>query len=311
MRPSRNRPILHRKMKPDRPGAGPERPPASPSSLLWKTGKREFDLSARPHIMGILNVTPDSFSDGALFRETERAVERALKMEDGGADCIDIGGESTRPYASPVDGKEELERVIPVIQRLAGRLGIPISIDTYKSVVAAEALRSGAEIVNDISGGCFDDAMAEVVASAGAGFVVMHTRGRPTEMQEDTAYNNLIPEVVASLAARIQAVESRGVGRERIVIDPGIGFAKDTRGNLEVLRGLKEFSALGRPVLVGPSRKGFIGAVLGRDVGDRLYGTAAAVALAVAGGASLLRVHDVRQMRDVALMAHAILHPPA
>ena len=309
MRLNRNRPILHGKMKSDRPVAGPEISPSSASSLIWKTGKREFDLSVRPHIMGILNVTPDSFSDGALFRETERAVERALEMEDEGADSIDIGGESTRPYASPVDGKEELERVIPVIQRLAGRLGIPISIDTYKSAVAAEALRAGAEIVNDISGGGFDNAMADVVAATSAGFVVMHTRGRPAEMQEDTAYRNLIPEVAAFLAARIQCAESRGVSRERIVIDPGIGFAKDTRGNLEILRGLKEFSALGRPVLVGPSRKGFIGAVLGRDVGDRLYGTAAAVALAVAGGASLLRVHDVRQMRDVALMAHAVLHP--
>jgi dihydropteroate synthase len=265
----------------------------------------------RPHIMGILNVTPDSFSDGAVFLETDRAVERALAMEAEGADSIDVGGESTRPYAQAVDEKEELRRVLPVIERLAGRLRIPLSIDTYKSTVAEEALRAGAQIVNDISGCSFDPRMAKVVASTGAGLVIMQTRGRPPEMQEDTTYRSIIPEIIAYLETRISYAESRGVQRERIVIDPGIGFAKNLQGNLEILRRLNEFAVLGRPVLIGPSRKGFIGAILGRDVGDRLFGTAATVALAVACGASLLRVHDVRQMRDVALMAHAVMHPPA
>jgi dihydropteroate synthase len=278
---------------------------------IWRVGERELDLSMRPHIMGILNVTPDSFSDGAVFQETDRAVERALEMEAEGADSIDVGGESTRPYAQAVDEKEELRRVLPVIERLAGRLRIPLSIDTYKSTVAEEALRSGAQIVNDISGCSFDPRMAEVVASSGAGLVIMHTRGRPPEMQEDTTYHSIISEIIAFLENRISYAESRGVQRERIIIDPGIGFAKNLQGNLEILRRLNEFAVLERPVLIGPSRKGFIGAILGRDVGDRLFGTAATVALAVAHGASLLRVHDVRQMRDVALMAHAVTHPPA
>jgi len=282
-----------------------------PGPGIWRIGKRDLDLGARPHIMGILNVTPDSFSDGAAFLETDRAVEQALAMEAEGADIIDIGGESTRPYAPAVDGKEELRRVLPVIERLAGRLCGPLSIDTYKSAVAAEALRAGAEIINDLSGCSFDPRMAEVAASANAGLVLMHTRGRPAEMQNDTSYRSLIPEVMDYLAERISHAVSCGIERDRIVVDPGIGFGKDLRGNLEILRRLNEFGVLGRPILVGASRKGFIGAVLGRDVGDRMFGTAATVALAVAGGASILRVHDVREMRDVALMAHAVLHPPA
>lgn len=265
----------------------------------------------RPHIMGILNVTPDSFSDGSVFLNTDTAVERALEMEADGADIIDVGGESTRPYAPAVDEKEELRRVLPVIRRLAARLRIPISIDTYKAAVAEEALRAGAEIVNDISGCSFDPRMAEVVASTGAGLVIMHTRGRPSEMQQDTSYRSLIPEITDYLSQKMAHAAACGVERERIVLDPGIGFAKNLQGNLEILRRLDEFAVLGRPILIGSSRKGFIGTVLGRDVGDRLFGTAATVALAVAHGASLLRVHDVKPMRDVALMAHAVMHPPA
>jgi len=261
--------------------------------------------------MGVLNVTPDSFSDGSVFLDTDRAVARAFEMEAEGAGSIDIGGESTRPFASPVGEKEELRRVIPVIERLAGRLGIPISIDTWKSSVAREALRAGAEIVNDISGCTFDPCMAEVVASAGAGLVIMHTRGRPQEMQRETTYRALIPEIIHFLQDRIDYAESHGIERRRIVVDPGIGFGKSVAGNLEILRRLEEFSVLGRPVLVGTSRKSFIGTILGREVGDRLFGTAATVALAVARGASIVRVHDVRQMRDAALMAHAVIKFPA
>lgn len=290
-----------------------ERPsaPFSHDPAIWSFGERTFDLSQGPHIMGVLNVTPDSFSDGSVFLDTDRAVARAFEMEAEGAGSIDIGGESTRPFASPVGEEEELRRVIPVIERLAGRLGVPISIDTWKSSVAREALRAGAEIVNDISGCTFDPCMAEVVASAGAGLVIMHTRGRPQEMQRETIYRALIPEIIHFLRDRIDYAESHGIERRRIVVDPGVGFGKSVAGNLEILRRLEEFSVLGRPVLVGTSRKSFIGTILGREVGDRLFGTAATVALAVARGASIVRVHDVRQMRDAALMAHAVIKFPA
>lgn len=275
-------------------------------ACIWRAGGNVIDLSLRPHIMGVLNVTPDSFSDGSLFLDPERAVDRALEMQAEGADIVDIGGESTRPYAAPVDAVEELKRVMPVIERLSGRLKVPVSIDTYKSVVAREALNAGACIVNDISGCTFDPAMPEVVAEAGAGLVVMHTRDRPDRMQNETVYQALVPEIMSFLRARIARLMSSGVPQSRIVVDPGIGFGKSLAGNLEILRRLREFAALGRPVLVGTSRKSFIGGVLGRAAGDRLFGTAATVAVAVANGAAVLRVHDVREMRDAALMAHAI-----
>lgn len=275
-------------------------------AFLWQCRGRTVDLSARPHVMGILNITPDSFSDGALYLDPERAVDRALEMQEEGADIIDIGGESTRPYSAPVDAGEELKRVVPVIERIAASLSVPISIDTYKSVVAREALHAGAHIVNDISGCTFDPEMPETVAEAGAGLVVMHTRGRPDEMQAETTYQALVPEVIAYLGDRLSILASSGIPLSRIVVDPGIGFGKSTAGNLEILRRLREFESLGRPVLVGSSRKTFIGKVLGRDTGERIFGTAATVALAVANGAAIVRVHDVRAMRDVALMAHAI-----
>jgi dihydropteroate synthase len=252
--------------------------------------------------MGILNVTPDSFSDGSLFLDPERAVERALEMEEEGADSIDIGGESTRPSATPVDEEQELRRVIPVIEKLAGRLRVPISIDTYKATVAREAIRAGAEIVNDISGCTFDPRMLEVVSSSAAGLILMHTRGTPTEMQKNTAYTAIIQAL---------SPDDPKNGLQRMVVDPGIGFGKSLEGNLEILRNLEQFSVLDRPILIGTSRKAFIGTVLGRETGDRAYGTAATIALAVANGASILRVHDVRHMRDVAIMAHAVIRPPA
>lgn len=277
---------------------------------VWKLGERTLRFAQRPHIMGILNVTPDSFSDGSLFLDPERAVERALEMEGEGADSIDIGGESTRPFAPPVDEDEELRRVIPVIERLAGRLRVPISIDTYKASVAREAIRAGAEIVNDVSGCTFDPHMLEVVSSSSAGLIIMHTRGMPAEMQRNTVYSSIIPEIIRFLRDRISAAESCGISLQRVVVDPGIGFGKSLEGNLEILRNLDKFSLFSRPILVGTSRKTFIGMVLGREAGDRAFGTAATIALAVAKGASILRVHDVRQMRDVAIMANAVLRPP-
>jgi dihydropteroate synthase len=278
---------------------------------VWKVGKRTLRFAQRPHIMGILNVTPDSFSDGSLFLDPERAVERALEMEEEGADSIDIGGESTRPFAPPVDELEELRRVIPVIERLAGRLRVPISIDTYKSSVARAAIAAGAEIVNDVSGCTFDPRMLEVVSSSSAGLILMHTRGTPVEMQRNTAYSAIVPEIVSFLRERLSAAESSGISLQRIVVDPGIGFGKSLEGNLEILRNLDKFSVLARPILIGTSRKTFIGTILGREAGDRAFGTAATIALAVAKGASLFRVHDVRQMRDVAILASAVLRPSA
>lgn len=273
---------------------------------LWNTGRITFDFSQHLCIMGILNITPDSFSDGNSYLDIERAVDKALQMEAEGADIIDIGGESTRPFAPPVSEQEELRRVMPVLERLVGTLTVPISIDTYKSGVARETLAAGAEIVNDVSGLTFDSRMAETVAEAEAGLVLMHTRGRPAEMQKNTSYDSIIDDVSRFLRSSQAVAEAAGVPAERIVIDPGIGFGKSREGNLEILARLREFSVLGRPVLVGTSRKGFIGNVLGRETDERLFGTAATVAVAVAGGASIFRVHDVREMRDVVDMAFAI-----
>lgn len=275
----------------------------------WRLRSRCIDLTSRPCIMGVLNVTPDSFSDGACYLDPAAAEDRALAMVAEGADIIDIGGESTRPGAPPVSETEEMQRVVPLVERLAAKLPVPLSIDTSKSAVAREALAVGAEIINDISGLTFDPDMAATVAEARAGLVVMHTRGIPAIMQRDTVYDDLIAEVLGSLRYSLGRAQAAGISEEQIVVDPGIGFGKSVDGNMEILRRLVEFASLGRPILVGTSRKSFIGAVLGREVPDRLFGTAATVAVAVANGASILRVHDVWAMRDVALMTRAILAP--
>jgi dihydropteroate synthase len=259
--------------------------------------------------MGVLNVTPDSFSDGNTFFSAEKAIEHAIEMEEDGADIIDIGGESTRPFAHPVEAEEETRRVLPVIERLAGRLKIPVSIDTYKASVAEKALAAGAEIVNDISAFMFDDRMIEVVASSGAGLVLMHTTARPSVMQKDTGYSSIISEIFSALRRSVATAEAAAIDRDRIVIDPGIGFGKNLDGNLEILRRLAEFRSIGCPVMVGTSRKSFIGQLLGRETGERLFGTAATVAIALANGASVFRVHDVKEMRDVLDMTVALSRP--
>jgi dihydropteroate synthase len=271
----------------------------------WKTALRDLPLT-RPLIMGILNVTPDSFSDGNLFFEPQQAIDRALELADAGADIIDIGGESTRPGAPSVTAADEIKRVVPVFSGLAGKIPCALSIDTWKSSVAHEAMAAGAEIINDISGCTFDVQMASVAARSGAGIVLMHTRGTPQEMQTNTEYDDLIGEIIQSLRHSVALAADAGIGRQCMAIDPGIGFAKGAGHNLEILRRLREFTGLGLPVLAGTSRKSFIGRTLNRETDQRLYGTAATVALAVANGASILRVHDVREMRDVADMAHTI-----
>jgi dihydropteroate synthase len=279
----------------------------SRSPARWITPRREFTLE-RPLIMGILNLTPDSFSDGALFSNPDRAVEHALRMEGEGADIIDIGGESTRPGALQVSEDEELSRIIPVIDRISGRLSCAISVDTWKSSVARTAISAGAEIINDISGFSFDPRMASVAASCGAAAVLMHTRGKPDRMQRDTAYSDLMSEITEELENSVSRALEAGVEYDRIAIDPGIGFGKDLSGNLEILRRLGELKSLGLPILIGTSRKSFIGTVLRQATSsERLYGTAATVALSVANGASILRVHDVRAMREVADMAWAVM----
>jgi len=260
-----------------------------------------------PCIVGVLNVTPDSFSDGGRFCSVAEALEQARSMAREGAALIDIGGESTRPGAPSVDEAEELDRVLPVIEALTRELDLPLSIDTSKSTVAAAAVASGVEFVNDISGLFYDPQMADVVAASGAGLIVMHARGRPEAMQQNTDYEDLVGEVVASLQKSIRCAEQAGVALDKIAIDPGIGFGKDTAGNLELLRQTATLAELGRPILLGTSRKSFIGKVLEQKVpADRLIGTMATLALGYAGGARMFRVHDVAAARQTVLMAQAV-----
>ncbi len=266
----------------------------------------QLDLQA-PCIVGILNVTPDSFSDGGRFCSVAEALEQAHSMAREGATLIDIGGESTRPGAPSVSEVEELDRVMPVIEALVRELDLPLSIDTSKSSVAAEAVAAGVEFVNDISGLTYDPQMAGVVATSGAGLIVMHSRGRPEAMQENTDYEDLVGEVVSSLQKSIRCAERAGVALDKIAIDPGVGFGKDASGNLELLRQTATLAKLGRPVLLGTSRKNFIGQILDQKVpADRLVGTMATLALGYAGGARMFRVHDVAAARQTLLMAQAI-----
>jgi dihydropteroate synthase len=255
--------------------------------------------------MGVVNVTPDSFSDGGRFADPEAAVAQGLRLMDEGADVLDVGGESTRPGAADVPADDEIARVIPVIRRLAAEVTVPVSVDTRKRVVAAAALEAGASIVNDVSGGT--DAMLLLeVARSGAGYVLMHMRGTPATMQDFATYEDVVQDVRSELAVRRMAVVQGGVEPDRIVVDPGIGFAKTAGQNLELLRRIDALAALGRPMLVGPSRKAFVGKVLGTDVDDRLEGTLAAVAWLVAHGVQIVRVHDVRAAVRVCRMTEAI-----
>lgn len=268
---------------------------------------RVLELGPRTLVMGVLNVTPDSFTDGGRFLEPGRAVDAALAMEEAGADLIDIGGESTRPGALPLDARAELDRVLPVLDGLAGRLRIPVSIDTYKAGVAEAALDRGAAIVNDISGLGYDPDLADVVGRRGAAVVLMHNRGRSREMYREARYDQVARDVASDLGRLIEAAERAGVARARIIVDPGVGFAKRAEHSLAMLAGLPALAALDRPVLVGPSRKSFLQAALGERPADRRdWGTAAAVAASVLLGAHIVRVHAVAEMIDVVRATDAI-----
>jgi dihydropteroate synthase len=263
---------------------------------LWRVGEHAFDCSERTLVMGIVNVTPDSFSEGGRFFDADEATEHAARMVADGADVVDVGGESTRPGSDLVPADEELKRVIPVIERLREQIpGVPISIDTRKAEVAARALDAGASIVNDVSAGG-DPEMFDVVRERDAAIVLMHMKGEPKTMQEAPNYDDVVGEVHEYLRERIEAAEFAGIEAERIAIDPGIGFGKDLGHNLELIRRVDAFLDLGRPVLVGPSRKRFIGTILDLPEDQRVEGTIGAVAWMVARGAHAVRVHDVREV---------------
>lgn len=263
-------------------------------------GDREFRWGERTYIMGILNVTPDSFSGDGLGTDVEAAVAQALSLVDEGADILDVGGESTRPDSAPISADEELGRVIPVIEKLVGQVDVPISIDTYKSGVARRALEAGASMINDVWGLSRDPALAAVAAEWGVPLVIAAN-------QRETKYDDIVPAVLDSLRWGIGQAMEEGVARENIIIDPGIGFGKTLEGNLEVLRRLDELKQLNRPILLGTSRKSMIGMVLDLPADQRIEGTAATVALGIAGGADIVRVHDVMQMSRVVRMADAVV----
>jgi dihydropteroate synthase len=273
--------------------------------LEW--GSFSLDFSKKTHIMGILNVTPDSFSDGGIHFSKSGAVDHALRMVDEGADILDIGGESTRPGSEPVTLDEEFRRTLPVIEALHHRISVPISIDTYKSEVALRALQAGASMVNDISGMTFDPEMPKVISRFKVPVVLMHIKGTPKDMQKNPVYEALIPEITDYFRTCIRNAGESGVPENMIILDPGIGFGKTFEHNLEIINNLDRFAVLQRPLLIGPSRKAFLGKILGGlPPQERLEGTASAVAISIIKGAHLVRVHDVREMARVAKVADAI-----
>jgi dihydropteroate synthase len=268
--------------------------------------KRTLTLGKRTLLMGILNVTPNSFSDGGFFFEKEKAIAHGLKMVEEGADIIDIGGESTRPGSKPLESEEELRRVIPVIESITKEVDVPISIDTYKSNVAERAIGAGAEIINDISGLHFDPRLAKVAAKEETPLILMHIRGTPETMQKDVHYDSLFSEILQYLKDSIRTAESSGVDPRKIIIDPGIGFGKTVLDNLLIIKNLYEFRILGKPILLGTSRKTFIGKILNAEVEDRLEGTLSSIAIGVLKGAHIIRSHDVLQAKKAIAVADAI-----
>lgn len=266
---------------------------------VWKLATRSLapnraDGTRRPLVMGILNVTPDSFSDGGRHASVTAAIDAGLRMVDEGADILDIGGESTRPYSTPVDTEQELARVLPVIKGLGRRTSVPISIDTSKAEVARQAIAAGAEIINDVTGLEGDAEMADVASAGRVGVCVMHMQGTPQTMQDDPRYQDVVEEIAAYLRERLAWCTARGIAADRVCLDPGIGFGKTHAHNLELLRATRRFVDLGRPILIGHSRKGFIGKVLGDSSLDRDAGTLGVSLAVAAAGAAVIRVHAVR-----------------
>lgn len=268
--------------------------------------KKRFDFSDGPLVMGVLNVTPDSFYDGGRYNAHEQAVERALRMVDEGAAILDVGGESSRPGAAPVPPAAQKDRILPVIHAVRERWEGWVSVDTCSSEVARAAVDQGADMINDISAGRMDPNMKEVAAELGVPCILMHMKGTPRTMQAKPTYGSVVPEIIGYLEERITAWEDAGVSRDNILIDPGIGFGKTVHHNLLILKHLGEFEVLGRPIVLGTSRKSFIGTLLDRDVEDRLLGTLTTVAIGAWNGADILRAHDVKETREVLTIVRAI-----
>ncbi|MFH0941385.1 MAG: dihydropteroate synthase [Candidatus Omnitrophota bacterium] len=276
------------------------------ASVLDLSGKK-VRFGRRTYVMGIVNVTPDSFSgDGIFGADVERSFEFARDMARAGADILDVGGESTRPGSKRISAKEEMFRVLPLLKRMKGRLCVPVSIDTTKSEVAHAALDLGVSIVNDISALRFDKKMAKLIARYKACVVLMHMKGTPGTMQNDPRYENVTEEILLFLSQAVKNALDAGIAEDKIIVDPGIGFGKNVAHNLEILKRLKELKCLGRPILVGLSRKYFIGKILNADAANRAWGTAAAISMAIGQGADLVRVHDVKETKQVVLMADAL-----
>jgi dihydropteroate synthase len=274
---------------------------------VLRLGGREYDLGERTLVMGVVNVTPDSFSDGGRFLGAREAIEHALRLEEEGADILDIGGESTRPGSEFITLEEELQRVVPVIEGVLKRAGVPVSIDTTKAEVARQALKAGCTMVNEISAMRLDPEMLPLVVNQRVPFCLMHMQGMPKDMQVEPHYDDVIGEIMAFLRERAEAAEEAGADPLDIMIDPGIGFGKNLQHNLEIIRRLSELKSLGYTLVLGTSRKSFIGRILDLPGDERVEGTAASVALGIAGGADIMRVHDVKEMVRVARVADAIV----
>ncbi len=275
---------------------------------IWSVGSQQWNLTGQTKLMGIVNVTPDSFSDGGQFDSVTAAVEYALRLAEEGADILDVGGESTRPGATPVPLEEELRRVVPVVRELARQSRVPISIDTYKAEVARQCLEAGAVIVNDISGLTFDADMPCVCRESSCGVIVMHIQGTPQTMQLEPQYADVVAEVCGHFSQRLDALETAGIARERIMLDPGIGFGKTAEHNLQLLSHIAELHELGRPILIGHSRKRFLKKLLGREVEERHAGTLGVSIALASQGTEILRVHDVKATRDALLAWQTVLN---
>lgn len=289
-------------------GVASEKDPPEKNRPLFMCGKYRFDFNKRTYVMGIVNVTPDSFSDGGKFMNFSAALDHAKRIVDEGADIIDVGGESTRPGANPVPLEEERKRVLPLIEKLVQQIDVPVSIDTTKVAIAKGAIESGALMINDISSFRFEPGMAHLAAEYKVPVVLMHMRGTPRTMQHQVVYENPIAEICDFLKERIAYAESAGIDPQQIIIDPGIGFGKSLPdGNLRIIKNLAAFKILDKPILIGLSRKAFIGHILNLGVEEREEGTAAALAVAINNGARIVRVHDVKKMKRVVTMVDAIV----